>query len=58
MESAGGSGEFLPPEPPGPEPDLADAPAAAAELREAVREQVGDGPIELGARTWVAVASA
>jgi SAM-dependent methyltransferase len=32
--------------------------AAAAELREAVREQVGDGPIELGARTWVAVASA
>jgi SAM-dependent methyltransferase len=33
-------------------------PAAAAELREAVHEQVGDGPIELGARTWVAVATA
>ena len=28
MEAAGGSGEFLPPEPPGPEPDLAAAPAA------------------------------
>ena len=28
MESAGRSGEFLPPEPPGPEPDLAAAPAA------------------------------
>jgi SAM-dependent methyltransferase len=33
-------------------------PAAAGALREAVREQVGDGPIELGARTWVAVATA
>lgn len=31
---------------------------AAADLRAAVQEQVGDGPIELGARTWVAVATA
>ena len=30
MESAGGSGEFLPPEPPGPEPDLAAAPQQPA----------------------------
>jgi SAM-dependent methyltransferase len=33
-------------------------PAAVDGLREAVREQIGDGPIELGARTWVAVATA
>jgi SAM-dependent methyltransferase len=33
-------------------------PAAVEELKAAVREQVGDGRIELPARTWVAVASA
>ena len=38
---------------------LAAADAADAEgFREAVHEQIGDGPIELGARTWVAVATA
>ena len=35
----------------------ADAPDAEG-FREAVYEQIGDGPIELGARTWVAVATA
>jgi SAM-dependent methyltransferase len=33
-------------------------PAAVEALRDAVRAEVGDGPIELGARTWVAVATA
>jgi SAM-dependent methyltransferase len=33
-------------------------PAAVEELKAAVREQVGDGAFELGARTWVAVATA
>jgi SAM-dependent methyltransferase len=33
-------------------------PAAVQELREAVRAQVGDGEIELGAKTWVASATA
>jgi len=33
-------------------------PAAVAALRDAVRDEVGDGPFELGARTWVAVATA
>ena len=38
---------------------LAAADAEAVEgLREAVREQVGDGEFELGAKTWVAVAKA
>jgi len=34
------------------------SPEAVEDLRDAVREQVGDGRIELGARTWVAVATA
>jgi len=34
------------------------APAEVDALREALREKIGDGPIELGARTWVAVAIA
>jgi len=33
-------------------------PAEVEALREAVREQLGDGPMDLGARTWVAVATA
>jgi SAM-dependent methyltransferase len=33
-------------------------PAEVEAVREAVRAELGDGPLELGARTWVAVATA